>query len=135
MANRATSLNGHDLNVVRGVLPVSEGDILLTDGAGRVEEVGSDVSEFAVKDRVISTFYPDWEDGWRLPRGFIERPVLAWIDMAQTSLCRPFNTSRGRRTLVVLSKLRLCPLPDSQHQLAGKHLSPRADSWRARMYS
>ena len=37
----ASSLNYHDLNVVLGRLPSAPGRILLTDGAGTVEAVGT----------------------------------------------------------------------------------------------
>lgn len=53
----ASFLNGHDLNVARGILPVAEGRILVTDAAGIVEEVGDGVTEFVAGDRVISTFF------------------------------------------------------------------------------
>ncbi|RYZ76402.1 MAG: NAD(P)-dependent alcohol dehydrogenase [Proteobacteria bacterium] len=59
----ASSLNGHDLNVIKGRLPVSQGRILLTDGAGIVQSVGDGVTEFAAGDTVISTFFPSWTDG------------------------------------------------------------------------
>ena len=51
-----SSLNGHDLNVVKGILPVEEDRILMSDGAGIVEATGAGVNEFAVGDRVVSTF-------------------------------------------------------------------------------
>jgi NADPH:quinone reductase-like Zn-dependent oxidoreductase len=59
----SSSLNGHDYNVALGRLPVAEGRILLTDGAGIVEAVGSNVREFGVGDLVVSTFFPDWKYG------------------------------------------------------------------------
>lgn len=59
----ASSLNGHDYNVATGVLPVQDRRIILTDGAGIVEAVGKDVSEFAPGEQVISTFFPDWLSG------------------------------------------------------------------------
>jgi NADPH:quinone reductase-like Zn-dependent oxidoreductase len=59
----ASSLNRHDYNVALGVLPVEDGRILMSDGAGIVEAVGTGVSDFAVGDRVVSTFFPDWQQG------------------------------------------------------------------------
>lgn len=35
----------------------------MSDGAGEVIAVGDEVTEFAVGDRVLSTFFPDWLDG------------------------------------------------------------------------
>ena len=59
----ASSLNRHDYNVALGILPVEDGRILMSDGAGIVEAVGTRVSDFAVGDRVVSTFFPDWQQG------------------------------------------------------------------------
>ena len=63
VAVRASSLNYHDYAVVRGMLPTPEGRIPLSDGAGDVTAVGEGVTEFAVGDRVVSTFFPEWLDG------------------------------------------------------------------------
>lgn len=60
---QASSLNGHDLNVALGRLPVADGRILLTDGAGIVEAVGKDVTDLTVGRNVVSTFFPDWRSG------------------------------------------------------------------------
>jgi NADPH:quinone reductase-like Zn-dependent oxidoreductase len=70
----ASSLNGHDHNVVLGVLPVQDGRIILTDGAGVIEAKGKDVKEFTVGDRVISTFFPGWQDGDAVSSGFARTP-------------------------------------------------------------
>lgn len=69
-----SSLNGHDQNVVKGILPVEECRILMSDGAGIVEAIGAGVSEFAVGDRVVSTFFPDWERGDAPRAGFSRTP-------------------------------------------------------------
>ncbi|NWG53366.1 MAG: NAD(P)-dependent alcohol dehydrogenase [Hydrogenophilaceae bacterium] len=60
---RASSLNYHDYLVVKGMIPAEEGRIPMSDGAGEVTAVGEGVREFAVGDRVISTFFPDWLSG------------------------------------------------------------------------
>jgi len=39
-----SSLNGHDYNVALGILPVEEGRVLMSDGAGEVEAVGSELA-------------------------------------------------------------------------------------------
>jgi NADPH:quinone reductase-like Zn-dependent oxidoreductase len=63
----ATSLNFHDYLVVKGMIPVEEGRIPMSDGAGVVTAVGEGVREFAVGDAVISTFFPDWLGGEPTP--------------------------------------------------------------------
>lgn len=59
----ASSLNYHDYLVCTGVLPTPDGRVPLSDGAGEVVAVGSAVTELAVGDRVVSTFYPQWLAG------------------------------------------------------------------------
>ncbi|WP_026377159.1 zinc-dependent alcohol dehydrogenase family protein [Aestuariibacter salexigens] len=59
----ASSLNFHDFGVVSGRIPTKPGRIPMSDGAGVVEAVGEGVSEFAVGDNVVSTFFPDWLSG------------------------------------------------------------------------
>ena len=59
----ASSLNFHDYAVVAGMLPVPDGRIPMSDGAGTVTAVGEGVTEFAVDDRVLSCFFPNWQDG------------------------------------------------------------------------
>ncbi|WP_273210056.1 zinc-dependent alcohol dehydrogenase family protein [Marinobacter subterrani] len=59
----ASSLNFHDYAVVAGAIPTEDGRIPMADGAGVVEAVGANVSEFRVGDHVVSTFFPNWEDG------------------------------------------------------------------------
>ncbi|MDG5747361.1 NAD(P)-dependent alcohol dehydrogenase [Qipengyuania sp. XHP0207] len=60
---KASSLNYHDYAVVKGMIPSEQGRIPMSDGAGVVTAVGDGVSEFAVGDRVVSTFFPDWLSG------------------------------------------------------------------------
>ncbi|REJ81093.1 MAG: NAD(P)-dependent alcohol dehydrogenase [Acidobacteria bacterium] len=60
---RASSLNFHDYAVVTGRIPSGEGRIPMSDGAGEIEAVGDGVDGFAVGDRVISCFFPNWLDG------------------------------------------------------------------------
>jgi len=59
----ASSLNFHDYLVAVGILPAAAGRVPMSDGAGEVVEVGSEVTEFAAGDRVMGTFFPDWLDG------------------------------------------------------------------------
>lgn len=59
----ANSLNFHDYLVANGSIKTEDGRIPMSDGAGEVEAVGAGVEDFAVGDRVVSTFFPDWLDG------------------------------------------------------------------------
>jgi len=59
----ASSLNFHDYAVANGSIPTADGRVLMSDGAGEVVEVGAGVREFIVGDAVISTFFPNWNDG------------------------------------------------------------------------
>ncbi|WP_298812719.1 NAD(P)-dependent alcohol dehydrogenase [uncultured Sphingomonas sp.] len=58
-----SSLNYHDLGVATGKMPSASGRVPLSDGAGMVEAVGEGVTEFTIGDRVVSCFFPDWQDG------------------------------------------------------------------------
>lgn len=71
---RASSLNYHDYIVVVGGIPTPDGRIPMSDGAGEVLAVGEGVSEFAVGDAVVSTFFPNWLDGQPIPGGFAGVP-------------------------------------------------------------
>ncbi len=59
----ASSLNYHDYVVVSGMWGPAEPRIPMADGAGEIIAVGDGVSEFAVGDSVVSTFFPTWLDG------------------------------------------------------------------------
>lgn len=61
--NHASSLNFHDYVVAIGLLPVDDGRIPMSDGAGVVEAVGPGVTEFKPGDKVMSCFFPHWADG------------------------------------------------------------------------
>ena len=61
--NHASSLNFHDYVVATGLLPVDDGRIPMSDGAGVVEAVGPGVTQFQAGDRVMSCFFPQWDDG------------------------------------------------------------------------
>lgn len=71
---KATTLNYHDLGVVSGHMPSADKRIPMADGAGVVEAVGEGVTEFAVGDNVVSTFFPGWENGEPDQGGFATVP-------------------------------------------------------------
>jgi len=61
---RAASLNRRDLMVVSGDYGLGEAPVVpLSDGAGEVVAIGSEVGRFEVGERVIASFFPDWIDG------------------------------------------------------------------------
>lgn len=60
---QASSLNFHDYAVVAGMIPVVDGRIPMSDGAGVVEAVGDGVTDFQVGDLAVSLFFPEWLDG------------------------------------------------------------------------
>jgi NADPH:quinone reductase-like Zn-dependent oxidoreductase len=62
---RATALNFRDLALLTGLFPASvKADVVpLSDAAGEIEAVGSDVTRFAIGDRVVSSFFPTWFGG------------------------------------------------------------------------
>jgi len=70
----ANSLNYHDYAVVQGMMGPSEKRIPMSDGAGEVVEVGENVTEFALGDRVVSTFFPSWINGEPIVDGFSTVP-------------------------------------------------------------
>ena len=67
---RASSLNFHDYAVVKGMLPTADKRIPMSDGAGEVTAIGAGVTDYAVGDAVVSTFFPTWLDGLPPVSGF-----------------------------------------------------------------
>ena len=59
----ATSLNFHDYLVAAGGIPVPNGRIPMSDGAGEIIAVGEGVDEWEVGDKVMSMFFPNWIEG------------------------------------------------------------------------
>jgi NADPH:quinone reductase-like Zn-dependent oxidoreductase len=88
----ATSLNFHDYLVVRGMIPAEDGRIPMSDGAGVVTAVGANVREFAVGDRVVSTFFPDWLGGEPTPEWLRAVPGDRTDGYAREMVTAPANS-------------------------------------------
>jgi NADPH:quinone reductase-like Zn-dependent oxidoreductase len=86
---RASSLNYHDYAVVSGMWGPSEPRIPMSDGAGEVTSIGSGVTEFAVGDAVVSTFFPTWHDGQAEVIGFATVPGDGIDGYAREAVTRP----------------------------------------------
>ena len=63
----ASSLNFHDLLVANGSIPVEDGRIPMSDGAGEITEIGEGVTRWEIGDKVMSLFFPNWHHGRPTP--------------------------------------------------------------------
>jgi NADPH:quinone reductase-like Zn-dependent oxidoreductase len=70
----ASSLNYHDYACVNTPGRVADGRIPMSDGAGVVEAIGPNVTEFTAGDQIVSCFFPDWLDGPPLAADFSRVP-------------------------------------------------------------
>jgi NADPH:quinone reductase-like Zn-dependent oxidoreductase len=86
---QGSSLNYHDYNVVKGIMNPAEGLIPLSDGAGEITAVGDEVTEFKVGDRVVSCFFPDWQDGPPTVADFARTPGDGIDGYARELVTRP----------------------------------------------
>ena len=59
----ATSLNFHDYLVAVGAIPVPDGRIPMSDGAGEIVAIGEGVLDWKVGDKVMAMFFPNWYEG------------------------------------------------------------------------
>ena len=59
----ASSLNYHDLLVALGFIPTEDGRVPLSDAAGEIVEIGSDVKDWKIGDHVMSLCFPNWQNG------------------------------------------------------------------------
>ena len=88
---RGSSLNYHDYAVVSGMWGPVEPRIPMADGAGEVTALGAGVSEFAVGDKVVSTFFPTWLDGEPELEGFATVPGDGVDGFAREVVTGPAN--------------------------------------------
>lgn len=65
VAPKLVALNNRDLQIINGVYGVKKAStrIPLSEGVGQVIAVGSDVTDYAVGDRVVSGHFLSWTDG------------------------------------------------------------------------
>ena len=71
---RAASLNFLDVAVATGIYPGPTFPMVpVADGAGQVAELGEGVQHWAVGDRVMPHFLPDWQDGALTPSALVAR--------------------------------------------------------------
>lgn len=87
----ANSLNYHDYAVVSGMWGPREPRIPMADGAGEVVAVGENVTEFAVGDSVVSTFFPSWLNGEPQVEGFTTVPGDGVDGYAREIVTAPAN--------------------------------------------
>ena len=92
---RASSLNYHDLAVIYGMIPVADGRIPMSDGAGDVVEVGAGVTSFKKGDKVLGTFFPNWAGGGPtlervrgVPGDHVDGFAAEYVAMPATSFTR-----------------------------------------------
>lgn len=89
----ASSLNRRDwsmLNARYGQRGNLAGTIPLSDGAGEVIAVGSEVTEWEVGDRVAGTFFSDWRGGKFSPEAFASaRGGSPWGMLAEVVVTKP----------------------------------------------
>ena len=92
----ATSLNYHDYLVANGTIPVADGRILMSDGAGEVIAIGDGVTQWEEGDHVMSLFFPNWITG----RPTVEKCNLISGESVDGYLCEESVVSESAITLM-----------------------------------
>ncbi|MDT8410183.1 MAG: NAD(P)-dependent alcohol dehydrogenase [Wenzhouxiangellaceae bacterium] len=85
----ANSLNFHDYLVANGSIATDDRRIPMSDGAGVVEAVGDNVTEFDEGDAVVSTFFPQWLSGPARVDNFATTPGDGVDGYARELVVRP----------------------------------------------
>ncbi|MFL5308558.1 MAG: NAD(P)-dependent alcohol dehydrogenase [Polyangia bacterium] len=90
---RAASLNARDLLVTHGLYGADRVVVPLSDGAGEVVAVGSQVRRFAPGGRVVNAFAPEWIDGRFMteylrsaPGGLVDGVLAELVVLPETAL-------------------------------------------------
>ncbi|MGX5827838.1 zinc-dependent alcohol dehydrogenase family protein [Mesorhizobium sp. 43Arga] len=86
---RACSLNMRDDFAVKGKMPLADRRVPLSDGAGEVIAVGSNVDTLRPGDSVVSVFYPWWLDGDMTPATRRDIPGESFDGFASEYVCMP----------------------------------------------
>ena len=85
----ATSLNYHDYLVAVGGIPVEDGRVPMSDGAGEIIAVGEGVSRWNKGDKVMSLFFPNWLEG----RPSVARTKIINGETVDGYICEQSNIS------------------------------------------
>ncbi|MDP5054437.1 MAG: NAD(P)-dependent alcohol dehydrogenase [Congregibacter sp.] len=104
----ASSLNFHDYLVAAGLLPVSDGRVPMSDGAGEVMAVGEGVTDFAIGDRVMSVFFPNWHSGGATLKGLQGVPgdhVDGFASQSVTMAAKAFSPMPGHMSFAEAATL------------------------------
>lgn len=92
---KAAALNYRDLMIAEGRYFAAGGEpvVPLSDGAGEVVAVGAQVSRFKPGDRVMTSFFPQWQEGAIAPDkiaqalgGSVDGALSQWITLDERSL-------------------------------------------------
>lgn len=93
---RAASLNFRDLKILKGIysiqpkLPI----VPLSDGSGEIVEIGSDVKNFKIGDRVAATYMEGWHTGpltaerkgWKQKSGDVDGTAIEYAAYDQADV-------------------------------------------------
>ena len=124
---RASSLNFHDYAVVSGLLPVDDGRIPMSDGAGVVTAVGEGVDRFAVGDGVLSHFFPNWVDGrpdWAKIQGIPGDNIDGFAAQSVTMPARAFSRMPANLDFREAATLTCAGLTAWRAVMVETHLTP-----------
>lgn len=86
---RACALNMRDDFAVQGKMPLADGRVPLSDGAGEVIALGDGVDALRPGDSVVSVFYPWWLGGDMTPCTRRDIPGDSFDGFASEYVCMP----------------------------------------------